>query len=147
MTANPASAAAEDYFTQAFVEQSFDELGIEYQLRSSEGDAASWRIVFPNELIVVAALQACGEGGCQGLSLYASWNDFEVSADDVNRYMASYVYGRVYDDNGLRVHRYLISDGGISQENLVANIRVFGELAARVPMHIQNLREGERNDQ
>ena len=70
-----------------------------------------------------------------------------VSADDINRYMSSFVYGRVYDDGGLRVHRYLISDGGMSQENLTENIRVFGDLASRVPMHIQNLRQRESEAQ
>ena len=76
----------------------------------------------------VGLLTVCDEGGCLGLSLITVWDGGDtVSYETLNKFNASFHFGRAYkgSSNLLAFGRYAISDGGVSEENLRANIGNF----------------------
>ena len=140
--ASPALAQDEQLYTAEMAEEALQDLGVEYEAYELDDGHQAFRFRFESGFIARLHLRACDEGQCRAISLYASWDDAQPSAEDLHRYHQNYVFGRVFmNGDALTVHRYLIADGGITKNNLVENLRVFGDLAPRIPTHIANLRE------
>jgi hypothetical protein len=78
----------------------------------------------------IAILSVCSKPGCLGVELLTIWGDDAgktASRSALNTYNASYGYGKGFiGPSGTLVYsRYTISDGGISSQNLKANIGNF----------------------
>lgn len=122
------------YFTQGNVAKTLTELGMtDVSARKQQvGEGQSVDVVsFSNAGVKhVGIYTACSKPGCLGIELLTIWGDNagkSASRTALNSYNATYGFGKgfVGPSGTLVFSRYAISDGGITVENLKANIGNF----------------------
>lgn len=122
------------FFSPANVAKALTELGVKDASARKQpiGEGKTVDVVsFSNAGVKhIAILGACSAKGCLGLELLTIWGDNaakSVSRVALNSYNASYGFGKgfVGPSSSLVYSRYAISDGGVSVDNLKANIQNF----------------------
>jgi hypothetical protein len=80
----------------------------------------------------VALMRACEQTACRGIELAYSWrmDGKTVSLPSVNAFNEQYTFAKAFLTEGgnLVLSRLIIADGGITRDNVLANVIVFLQL-------------------
>lgn len=142
----PSAAQAQGYAQQRLIE-SFDhaaftatlaETGASWEVAETDDGTALYQVTFEGGLRSFAYFTACDSGKCMGLTLIAPYDwpsGFTTAEIDetIRGYNEEYSAGKALrsDDESIMVQAYVIADHGITMGNLLVQIQVFEDLAAR----------------